>query len=142
MTIKTTREFLNAVLALSGIDTAITEYAKNALVNLDKKNEKRANAPSAIAHRAEIDGLRADILAVFTNDPALLATAAAVAEKVGVSVPKASAALTALVKAGALVKQEIKIHACKAQGITGGKKMAYSLPPAPAVDEGEGEGAE
>lgn len=138
MTIKTNRDFLNAVLALSGIDTAITDYAKTALANLDKKNEKRANAPSAVAHRAEVDGLRAEVLAVFTNDPALLATAAVVAEKVGVSVPKASSALTALVKVGALVKQEIKIHACKAQGITGGKKMAYSLPPAPVETEEKG----
>lgn len=137
MTIKTTRDFLTAVAALSGIDTAITDYAKTALVGLDTKNAKRKLSKSALAHKAEVDGFRADVLALFTADSTLMMTAAEVGAKLGVSTPKASSALTALTTDGALTKTEIKISACKAQGIKGGKKMAYKL--APIAEDGGAE---
>lgn len=129
MTIKTNRDFLTAVAALSGIDTAITDFAKTALAGLDEKNAKRKLSKSALAHKAEVDGFRADVLALFTADSTLLMTAAEVGAKLGVSTPKASSALTALTADGALTKREIKISANKAQNIKGGKKMAYKLAP-------------
>lgn len=129
MTIKTNREFLTAVSALTGIDTAITDFAKTALAGLDEKNAKRKLSKSAIAHKAAIDNFRTDVLALFTADSTLMMTAAEVGAKLGVSTPKASSALTALAADGELTKTEIKIHACKAQGIKGGKKMAYKLAP-------------
>ena len=125
----TNREFLNAVISLAGLEgvsTEIIDYAENALAKLDERNSKRANAPSAIAHKAEIDSFRAKVLALFTSADVAL-TSNDVAEKLEVSVPKASNALTALAKADVLVKTEIKIPACKAQGIKGGKKMLYQL---------------
>lgn len=127
MTIKTNREFLTAVAALTGIDTAITAFATDALAKLDAKNAKRVLAPSAVAHKAEVDGFRASVLALFTADSTLLMSAAEVAEKLGVTTPKASAALTALTTGGALTKREVKISANKAAGIKGGKKMFYHL---------------
>lgn len=136
MTIKTNRDFLTAVAALSGIDTAITDFAKTALAGLDEKNEKRKLSKSALAHKAEVQGFRADVLALFTADSTLLMSASEVAAKLGVSTPKASSALTALTADGALTKREVKVKACKAQGITGGKKMFYKLAPT------AGEGAE
>lgn len=135
MTIKTNRDFLTAVAALSGIDTAITDFAKTALAGLDEKNAKRKLTKSALAHKAEVDGFRADVLALFTADSTLMMTAAEVGAKLGVSTPKASSALTALATDGELTKTEIKIHACKAQGVKGGKKMAYKLAPV-AEDNG------
>lgn len=137
MTIKTNRDFLTAVAALSGIDTAITDFAKTALAGLDTKNEKRKASPSAIAHKAAIDGFRADVLALFTADSTLTMTAAEVGAKLGVSTPKASSALTALTTAGALTKTEIKVSANKAAGIKGGKKMTYKL--APVAEDGGAE---
>lgn len=129
MTIKTNRDFLTAVAALSGIDTAITDFAKTALAGLDEKNAKRKLSKSALAHKAEVDGFRADVLALFTADSTLLMSASEVAAKLGVSTPKASSALTALTTDGALTKREVKVKACKAQGITGSKKMFYKLAP-------------
>lgn len=129
MTIKTNRDFLTAVAALSGIDTAITDFAKTALAGLDEKNAKRKLSKSALAHKAEVDGFRADVLALFTADSTLLMSASEVAAKLGVSTPKASSALTALTTDGVLTKREVKVKACKAQGITGGKKMFYKLTP-------------
>lgn len=129
MTIKTNRDFLTAVAALSGIDTAITDFAKTALAGLDEKNAKRKLSKSALAHKAEVDGFRADVLALFTADSTLLMSASEVAAKLGVSTPKASSALTALTNDGILTKREVKVKACKAQGITGGKKMFYKLAP-------------
>ena len=127
MTIKTNRDFLNAVIALAGVDTAITDYAKTALAKLDTKNANRANTPSAKAHRAEVDGFRAQVLAIFTADATLFATASDVAATLGVTVPKASAALVALAKSGDLTATKFKVHACKAQGIKGGEKTGYRL---------------
>lgn len=127
MTIKTNRDFLTAVAALSGIDTAITDFAKTALAGLDEKNAKRKLSKSAIAHKAAIDNFRTDVLALFVADSTLMMTASEVGAKLGVSTAKASSALTALTANGELTKTEIKISANKAAGIKGGKKMAYKL---------------
>ena len=54
------------------------------------------------------------------------------------SVPKVTAALTAFVKSGEVVKGERKVSACKAKGIKGGKFSVYSVPESGA-DEGEAE---
>lgn len=127
MTIKTNRDFLTAVIALSGVDTAITDYAKDALAKLDTKNAKRADTPSAKAHRAEVDAFRAKVLAIFTADATLFATASDVAATLGVSTPKASAALVALAKSGDLTAKKFKVSACKAKGVKGGEKTGYRL---------------
>lgn len=137
MTIKTNRDFLTAVSKLTGIDTAITDYAVAAIAALDVKNEKRKNSKSAVAHRAEVDAFRTAVFATLTAEPM---TAAEVAEVMGVeSVPKVTAALTAFVKSGDVVKGERKVSACKAKGIKGGKFSVYSVPESgePETDEDE-----
>lgn len=142
MTIKTARDFFTAVSKLAGVDPAIIAYAVDALAKLDTKNANRANTPSAKAHRAEVDSFRAEVLAIFTADPALFATAGDIAGILGVTVPKASAALVALAKSGALVATKFKVKACKAQGIKGGEKTGYQLAPVPESETEPETGAE
>lgn len=126
MTIKTNREFLTAVSALTGIDTAITDYAKAAIVALDTKNAKRKTAPSAVKAAKERDAFRATVFAALTAEPL---TAAEIAAVIGAdSVPKVTAALTAFVKSGEVIKGERKVSANKAAGIKGGKFSVYSVP--------------
>lgn len=126
MTIKTAREFYTAVIALTGIDPAITEYAKTAIVKLDEKGEKRKESPSAIKRRTESDAFRSTVFTALSTVPQ---TAAEIAAVIGCeSVPKVTAALTALVKSSEVVKGERKVSACKAKGIKGGKFSVYSVP--------------
>ena len=132
MTIKTNREFLTAVSKLTGIDTAITDYAVAAIAALDTKNAKRKTAPSAVKAQAERDAFRSTVFAALSTAPQ---TAVEIAAVIGCeSVPKVTAALTAFVKSGEVVKGERKVSACKAKGIKGGKFSEYSVP-----EKGEGE---
>lgn len=132
MTIKTNREFLTAVSKLTGIDTAITDYAVAAIAALDTKNAKRKTSPSAVKAQAERDAFRSTVFAALSTAPQ---TAAEIAAVIGCeSVPRVTAALTAFVKSGEVVKGERKVSACKAKGIKGGKFSEYSVP-----EKGEGE---
>ena len=123
---KTEREFLTALLA-ANVNDDFNDYAKKGLAALDDRNEKRKNSKSAIAHRAEVDGYRNKVYALFTEEKNLFATAEDVGRNTGESTAKASNALTALVKAGKLEKEEIKIHANKSRNIKGKKVNGYRL---------------
>ena len=133
----TNREFLTAVSA-GNLTDEVKAFAVAAIAGLDAKNAKRAQSKSAIAHRAEVDTFRASVLGALTAEPM---TAAEIAGAMGVeSVPRVTAALTAFVKSGEVVKGERKVSACKAKGIKGGKFSVYSVPESGA--EGGDEGAE
>lgn len=81
----TNREFYNAVISNEITEEVIT-HAQNALVKLDERNAKRANTPSKtqIANEPIIKA----IAEVLTSEPM---RASEIAEKVGISTPKASA---------------------------------------------------
>lgn len=125
MTITSMTDFFKVVSELQNVDSAITAYASKALANAIAKNEKRKTSPSAIKAAKARDEFRWMVYCALTTTPQ---TSSEIADAVGESVPKVAAALSAMVKTGEVVKSEIKIKACKAQGISGGKKNVYSLP--------------
>ena len=131
MTIKTNREFLTAV-SEGKLTDEVKAFAVAAIAALDEKNEKRKTSPSAVKKQAEQDAFRSTVFAALSTAPQ---TAAEVAAVIGCeSVPRVTAALTAFVKSGEVVKGERKVSACKAKGIKGGKFSVYSVP-----ESGEGE---
>lgn len=138
MTIKTNREFLTAV-SEGKLTDEVKAFAVAAIAALDEKNAKRKTSPSAVKKQAEQDAFRSTVFGALSTVPQ---TAAEVAAVIGCdSVPRVTAALTAFVKSGEVVKGERKVSACKAKNIKGGKFSVYSVPESGA-DEGEGEGVE
>lgn len=138
MTIKTNREFLTAV-SEGKLTDEVKAFAVAAIAALDEKNAKRKTSPSAVKAQAEREAFRSTVFAALSTAPQ---TAAEVAAVIGCdSVPRVTAALTAFVKSGEVVKGERKVSACKAKNIKGGKFSVYSVPESGA-DEGEGEGVE
>jgi hypothetical protein len=137
MTIKTNREFLTAV-SEGKLTDEVKAFAVAAIAALDEKNAKRKASPSAIKAAKERDAFRSTVFAALTAEPM---TAAEVAAVIGVeSVPRVTAALTAFVKSGEVVKGERKVAACKAKNIKGGKFSVYSVPetaPESGTDEDE-----
>lgn len=137
MTIKTNREFLTAV-SEGKLTDEVKAFAVAAIAALDEKNAKRKTSPSAVKKQAEQDAFRSTVFAALTAEPM---TAAEVATVIGVeSVPRVTAALTAFVKSGEVVKGERKVAACKAKNIKGGKFSVYSVPetvPESGTDEDE-----
>lgn len=134
MTIKTNREFLTAV-SEGKLTDEVKAFAVAAIAALDEKNAKRKTSPSAVKAAKERDAFRVTVFAALSTTPQ---TAAEVAAVIGCdSVPRVTAALTAFVKSGEVVKGERKVSACKAKGIKGGKFSVYSVPESGA-DEGEG----
>ena len=116
----TNRDFYQAVIALSDssaeVNVAeISAKAQELLEKLDASNAKRASADSK--QKKEVAARREIIFAALTSEPT---TADAIAEKCGVTVGQARAALTAFVKDEKAVKAEVK------SGKT--RKMVYSLP--------------
>lgn len=125
MTIKTNREFLTAV-SEGKLTDEVKAFAVAAIAALDEKNAKRKASPSAVKAQAERDAFRSTVFAALSTAPQ---TAAEVAAVIGCdSVPRVTAALTAFVKSGEVVKGERKVSACKAAGIKGGKFSVYSVP--------------
>lgn len=125
MTIKTNREFLVAV-SEGKMTEEVKAFAVAAIAALDTKNAKRKTSPSAVKAAKERDAFRTTVFAALSTAPQ---TAAEVAAVIGCeSVPKVTAALTAFVKSGEVVKGERKVSACKAKGIKGGKFSVYSVP--------------
>lgn len=81
----TQREFFNAVIAETQ-NTAIAEFATNALHKMDERNANRSAKPSKT--QIENAPLIARIKEILTTEPML---ASEIAEKVGISTAKASA---------------------------------------------------
>lgn len=106
----TKREFLNAVIALN--DETTSAFAVEELAKLDARNAKRAERPSK---RAEANApIIEAIKGVLTSEPQ---TASAIAEKVEISVQKASALLRQI---EGLTVVELKVP-------KKGKQKGYSL---------------
>lgn len=110
----TKREFLNAVIATSGISADLVEFAKHEIEALDARNAKRASTPSKTQLANE--PLKAEILAKLkeVND---FRTAGDVSSWFGLdedgkavmSVQKASSLLRQLVADGHAEQTEVKV---------------------------------
>lgn len=120
----TQRDFLNAVIA-GNITDEIIDYAKASIIKLDERNEKRKTNKKETEKQAENAKLAETILS--TLETGVVYTASQIATDNGITTPKASAILRKLVEAGKLTSTEVKIKACKAEGIKGGKVKGYSL---------------
>lgn len=105
----TKREFLNAVIALN--DEVTSEFAKTELEKMDVRNANRKDRPSKTAIANE--PIKAKIAEVLTSEPQ---TASVIAEKVGITVQKASALLRQM----EVTVSEVKVP-------KKGKQKAYSL---------------
>lgn len=93
----TRREFLNAVLN-ANISAELSEYAIGAIAQLDKQNEKRKTAPSALKKAAEADGFDVRVLALMDTEQ--VTTSGAISERLGVSPSAVSGSLRRLVSKG------------------------------------------
>ena len=96
----TKREMFEAIIN-GNINEEIVEMAKNEIVKMDEKNAKRKNTPSKVALANE--PIKAKIKEVLTSEPQ---SASEVAEKVEISVQKASALLRQI---DGLAVSEIKV---------------------------------
>ena len=96
----TKREMFEAIVNGNVTDEVI-EMAKNEIVKMDEKNAKRRNSPSKTALANE--PIKAQIKEILTNEPQ---SASEVAEKVEISVQKASALLRQI---DGLAVSEIKV---------------------------------
>ena len=96
----TKREMFEAIIN-GNINEEIVEMAKNEIVKMDEKNAKRKSTPSKVALANE--PIKAKIKEVLTNEPQ---SASEVAEKVEISVQKASALLRQI---DGLAVSEIKV---------------------------------
>lgn len=96
----TKREMFEAIIN-GNINEEIIEMAKNEIVKMDEKNAKRKNTPSKVAIANE--PIKAKIKEVLTSEPQ---SASEVAEKVEISVQKASALLRQI---DGLAVSEIKV---------------------------------
>ena len=96
----TKREMFEAIIN-GNINEEIVEMAKNEIVKMDEKNAKRKSTPSKVALANE--PIKAKIKEVLTSEPQ---SASEVAEKVEISVQKASALLRQI---DGLAVSEIKV---------------------------------
>ena len=111
----TNREFYTNI-ANGTITEAEIQFAQAAIEKLDAANAKQREKQAEKAK--ENEPLIASILATLTNDPQ---TEADIAEKVGVTGPKARAQLKKLVASGQVVVTKIKVP-------KKGEVNGYSLP--------------
>lgn len=87
MNTMTKREMFEMIVN-GNVNEEVVEMAKNELVKMDERNARRKNSPSKKS--IENEPIKAKILEVLTDEPM---TASEVAEKVEISVQKASALL-------------------------------------------------
>lgn len=83
----TKREMFEMIVN-GNVNEEVIEMAKNELVKMDERNARRKNSPSKKS--IENEPIKAKILEILTDEPM---TASEVAEKVEISVQKASALL-------------------------------------------------
>lgn len=96
----TKREMFEAIIN-GNVNAEVIEMAKSEIIKMDEKNAKRKNSPSKTAIANE--PIKAKIKEVLTHEPQ---SAGEVAEKVEISVQKASALLRQI---DGLVVSEIKV---------------------------------
>lgn len=87
MNTMTKREMFEMIVN-GNVNEEVIEMAKNELVKMDERNARRKNSPSKKS--IENEPIKAKILEILTDEPM---TASEVAEKVEISVQKASALL-------------------------------------------------
>jgi len=107
----TKRDFFNAVIT-SVDNTELVDFAKSELEKMDTRNAKRASTPSKKS--VENEPIKDAIKSVLTDEPQ---TASEIAEKVEISVQKASALLRQI---EGLTVTEVKVP-------KKGKCKAYAL---------------
>lgn len=117
-TIKTEREFLNAVIN-ANVSEAISEFAKGRIAALDKKNADRKVSKSALAHKAENDNFKSAIFAALADGQIHIASE--LSEILGVSTQKVSALARQLAEDGTIEVDDVPIKGK-------GKVKGYSLP--------------
>ena len=83
-----TKREMYEVIANGNINDEVIEMAKNELVKMDERNAKRRNSPSKKS--LENEPIKEKIVGILGDEPM---TASEVAEKVEISVQKASALL-------------------------------------------------
>ena len=83
-----TKREMYEVIANGIVNDEVIEMAKNELVKMDERNAKRRNSPSKKS--LENEPIKAKIMEVLSNEPK---SASEIAEKVEISVQKASALL-------------------------------------------------
>ena len=113
----TKREFMQAVIAVEGIDAELKDYAENEIKKLDERNAKRANTPSKKAQ--ENEPIKTKIVEFLTGKEEGV-TASAIGAEVEISTQKASALCRQLVGDGVLTAEEIKVKGK-------GKQKAYKV---------------
>lgn len=96
----TKREMYEAIIN-GNVNEEVIEMAKSEIIKMDEKNAKRKNTPSKVAIANE--PIKAKIKEILTHEPQ---SASEVAEKVEISVQKASALLRQI---DGLAVSEIKV---------------------------------
>ncbi len=99
----TTRELLNTVIN-ANLSDEVTEKAQALLLQLDKRNEKRASTPSKTAIANE--PIKAKIFTLLSDGNKI---ASEVATNLEITPQKASALLRQLVESGVLYSEDVKI---------------------------------
>ena len=119
----TAREFYLSVIEKLGADSVEGAYAQ---AKIDKMDEKLAarKATQTVAQK-EAAELTKHIVSTFETGVGY--TAAQVGAEFGISVQKASSILRMAAKDGVLTQADLKVKACKAQGIKGGTVKQYFL---------------
>lgn len=112
----TEREMLNAVVKGTITDEVI-EKAKERLVALDTRNEKRKSAPSKSVE--ENKKVKADIVE-FLKGKSDFVLGTQIAEEMGINKNKVSSLCPAMVKDGVLVVTDVSVPKV-------GKRKAYKL---------------
>lgn len=123
----TNREFFTAVIE-SAISDEMTSFATKALEKLDATNEKRRNTPSK--KTLENAPIIAAIKEALTNE---VQTASEIAEKVEISVQKASSLLRQIVAEGFATSTDVKV---KGKGAQKGYALAETETETEEVVEG------
>jgi transcription termination factor NusB len=123
----TNREFLTAV-STNAITEDVIAHEVAQIEKLDAANEKRKNktSPKDMEKAAENAKFDEIVIGVLTNEPQIEAD---IAGALGVTGPKARAALKRLVETNVVVKSEVKVPK---KGVV----KAYALAPTENVVEG------
>lgn len=112
----TRREFMEMVIADTTNET-IADFAKSEIEKMDRKNELAKSRKSKKS--AENEPIKEKIYSVLNSDE--VTTASVVAEKVEISIQKASALLRQMVEDGRITVEDVKV---KGKGKQKGYKVA------------------
>lgn len=112
----TRREFMEMVIADTTNET-IADFAKSEIEKMDRKNELAKSRKSKKS--AENEPIKEKIYSVLNSEE--VTTASVVAEKVEISIQKASALLRQMVEDGRITVEDVKV---KGKGKQKGYKVA------------------